>query len=244
MEIWNRACTSINIWSRRSTSRFNYSAFFTSPIFSVLLSHPKGTPLISVSLLASSSSSSPHSSASVQAVNPPIPLQPMHNSSSQHHASSVGHPSQQTQQGADINSSSPNPLHAATVASPSNAGSSCGVPLPISHVASRPPLSQSSGSNTQSQQQQDLPSDTAHFSLNISRYSDLLKGLMNHPFTQILAVTALVLGLYLDTRANELSKSAIRLAKEAIHSALEETCRNHPVSPLPILCRMNAVNNV
>lgn len=221
-------------------------AALSSPLssFSVLLLHFRDTPLISVPLLASSSSSSPHSSASVQAVNPPIPLQPMLNSSSQPHASSLGHPSQQTQQGADINSSSSNPLHAATVASSSNVGSFCGVPLPISHDASRPPLAPSSGSNTQSQQQQHSPSNTAHFSLNISRYSDLLKRLMKHPFTQLLAIAALLLTVHelkLDTRANELSESAIRLAEEANHLALEETCRNHPVSPCLLLYCMYAV---
>ena len=160
-------------------------------------------------------------------------MQPMSNGSSQPHASASGNPSEQTQEGANIN---PNPLLAAPIASTNNIGSSSGVPPPTPYAASRPPSAQSSGSNMQAQQQQHILSNWAQISLKSSRYLDLLERVVKHPLAQLLTIAALPLtvqGLRLATQANELSK-------EAINQNFQEVCRNHPVSPFPMSCRIHA----
>ena len=160
----------------------------------------------------------------------------MPNSSSQSQASVPG----QTSQVATINSSSPNSLPSTPPAPPNSVEPPTAIPLLTSQGISRPPLTQNSSSDTQSlQQQQHVPSNTAQSSLNISRYSNLLKRVMAHPLGLCIALAALALtvkGLYLDTYANELSEKAIQLAEEANRLAIEESCRNHPVSSCPVKC--------
>ena len=167
-------------------------------------------------------------------------METMPNSSSQFQASAPG----QTQQTATISSSSPNFLPSTPPVSPNIVDPPTAIPLQTSQGVSGPLLPQSSSSDTQSQQQQHVPSNTAQFSLNISRYVDLLKRMMKDPLTLCIAMAALALtvkGLYLDTRANVLSEKAIQLAEEANRLAIEESCRNHPVSPCPVNCPMYAV---